>query len=141
MSDPKILPRARLDEIRALTNAATPGPWVRLSTGHGMDQFHTHRIVLNGDFDSLPWTAADYDFVAAARTLVPQLLEHIEAQQETLTKASALAEQLLEAAPGAPSGGWSDEECELLAELCDVLDPVDTDPPSEDVCRKEVPGQ
>ncbi len=52
------------------------------------------------------------------------LLAHIDAQQATITKAAALAEQLLNATPIA---AWSDEECEMLAELCDVLDPIEAE--------------
>lgn len=68
----------RLDEIRALCEAATPGPW---------EQTRPDReYVRNTDDFNVCMTRRSYDaaFIAASRTLVPQLCDALEAAQKEL---------------------------------------------------------
>lgn len=74
----------RIAELRALADAATSGPWrvrwfpVDTVTGEGGDYVveagdingHAEELICYGDWDG--------DFIAAARTAVPELLAEVE---------------------------------------------------------------
>lgn len=92
MTEP--LSKEQLDAIRARADAATPGPWEfdeDLVTLHERGPYAWSKIVLTwgdptGDRDpDWEWglyapDGNDAEFIAHARTDIPALLEHIEAQ-------------------------------------------------------------
>jgi hypothetical protein len=85
MSDPKkTLTPAELEEMRALAEAATPGPWVRRP--HPFGDSETHGCVKAPSANGILVAGAtviarneDCEFIAHARTGVPRLLAHVEA--------------------------------------------------------------
>lgn len=84
-----------LAEIKALVEKATPEPWVARGEGHmrfvehprEAGQAYGQEILADDDVD-YPTKDADIDFVAASRTIIPALLEHIEALQAQLQAAN-----------------------------------------------------
>ena len=67
----------RLNEIEARTNAATEGPWELLGDG---EYVSGPGILVAPDDGGV--TSADAEFIAAARTTVPALLDALEAVLE-----------------------------------------------------------
>ena len=63
----------RLNEIEARANAATPGPWELLGDG---EYVSGPGILVAPDDGGV--TSADAEFIAAARTTVPALLDALE---------------------------------------------------------------
>jgi|SRR5690625_2284593 len=90
----------RIAELRALADAATSGPWrvrwfpVDTVTGEGGDYVveagdisgHAEELICYGDWDG--------DFIAAARTAVPELLAEVERLTTSLDRARKLADGL-----------------------------------------------
>jgi hypothetical protein len=82
----------RLAEIERLMEAATPGPWVVSNDPNGKP----HQILgmFNGTLldpvVDCRWASAtqrgcdDYDFIAAARTAVPELVQEVRRLREAL---------------------------------------------------------
>lgn len=103
-----------LDDIRATCHAATPGPWETYNPNEGSeygplwsvanDAFH------NPTGDDEPWMAVnvdtgqreDADFIAKARTDMPEMVAEIERLREAnanlIRHAEALADELVLAA-------------------------------------------
>jgi len=79
-SQPDPLSDEELARLERLSEAATPGPWT--SSLEGRDHWGGSHFLLtpNGDIElSLGASDADYDFIAAARTLMPRLLQELRA--------------------------------------------------------------
>lgn len=80
-----------LDALEQLASAATPGPWewwtsnshVRLTGAecdggrHGQDGGVLHAANIRGEYATVVVSAADRQFIAAARTAVPELLARV----------------------------------------------------------------
>ncbi|HEV2237182.1 MAG TPA: hypothetical protein VGR57_11020 [Ktedonobacterales bacterium] len=82
MADERILSKAELAAIRARAEQATPGPW-----HHGADG----GIVAEGSAAAIArrdagGTAADADFIAAARTDIPRLLAGLATYHEIVAQ-------------------------------------------------------
>ena len=74
-----------LAELRALCERATPGPWRVQYTGNFIGELH-HRPDLRVIVDhreNFSCSGSDLDFIAAARTWLPALIEVAEAAKET----------------------------------------------------------
>jgi hypothetical protein len=79
-SQPDPLSDEELARLELLCGAATPGPWT--SSLEGRDHWAGSHFVMtpNGDIElSSGARDADYDFIAAARTLMPRLLHELRA--------------------------------------------------------------
>ena len=70
----------RLDEIEARADAATPGAWEAWDRGIGFE-VHVNGEGLNSEFRET-FRQADAEFIAAARTDVPQLVAALRAVLE-----------------------------------------------------------
>ena len=79
----------RLNEIEARTNAATEGPWELLGDG---EYVSGPGILVAPDDGGV--TSADAEFIAAARTDVPWLLDQVESRDKALDAALRLADQM-----------------------------------------------
>ncbi len=79
-----MLPPNVLDEIEALANAATPGPWVTTSewTVRAADD---ERVVTTSAYER---HAADAEFVAVARSDVPLLVSEVRRLRKVLENLS-----------------------------------------------------
>ena len=82
MTDP--MTTERLDEIEARANAATQGPWEwhpYMGSGATLAKpnHHFHEVNILKTTDDWPPVAADAEFIAAARTDVPQLVAALRA--------------------------------------------------------------
>jgi hypothetical protein len=84
--------------IRARAEAATPGPWWRVS-----DRPDGHPLFFDGNGCDLIMSGVDPDtsdcddrFVIAARTDVPALLDHADAQDRRIAELEALVRSLSE---------------------------------------------
>lgn len=75
---------AELTELERLVDGASPGPWV--ASVEGRDHTSGEHVILVGDpreedmyvsRDSRPASAADLDFIAAARNYIPKLLAEV----------------------------------------------------------------
>lgn len=96
---------AELARLKALADAATPGPWKRSTKSWDGDDIHT--IVVNvgngdeaevlqeptdfscypsGSFVTTSGTVANLDFAAAARTAVPALIAEVERLKEKIRR-------------------------------------------------------
>lgn len=75
MTDP--MTTERLDEIEARADAATDGPWEAWDRGIGFE-VHVDGEGLNSEFRET-FQQADAEFIAAARTDVPQLVTALRA--------------------------------------------------------------
>lgn len=74
-----------LDKLKKLSDAATPGPWTNYNNGIYRAAAHHGGNVC----DICPETVehkANAEFIAAARTAVPQLIEEVEKQREMIEK-------------------------------------------------------
>lgn len=94
------------DEIRALCDAATPGPWRR--EGDWIDAGEYDQVIAPdrvecmshcyGGSSRIDVEAADLEFIAAARSLVPELLDRAvraEAERDAaLAKVAAVRDEL-----------------------------------------------
>lgn len=78
------------DQLRALANAATPGPWE--VKGDELDGTGVAHCCMPPD----PEDRADMEFIAAARTALPQLLDQLdqaEADRDWNLRSSRLAKE------------------------------------------------
>lgn len=75
--------KARIDELRKLEQAATPGPWETTGVGYHV-QSEESEI---GCFDYEGGTQ-DAEFIAASRTAIPQLIDALEEMRVALEMAS-----------------------------------------------------
>lgn len=106
------------DEIRALCEAATPGPWVQ----NGRNGVHTPRgscVALSHGADGAS-PEHDAEFIAAARSLVPSLLARVEAAQaenERLRPSEVMWPCTTAAALADPVGPRRYDQCD---EMCTV---------------------
>jgi len=74
----------RLQEIRARAEAATPGPWTENPNWPGcIHGPNGENVASDGDFSGVH-DANDSDFVANARTDIPDLLDEIDRLQALL---------------------------------------------------------
>lgn len=64
-----------MHEIKARCEAATPGPWLHKQVGE-------HHGLCHVDTDSISLTPEDWEFIAHARTDVPQLVEALWDMEE-----------------------------------------------------------
>lgn len=92
--------RVDLVQVRKLADAATPGPWEathdlhqRGEQDHGVWADSTHQYIGVGDIhlavqpaEVYAQEAADVEFIAAARTVVPALLDEIAGWQRWATE-------------------------------------------------------
>lgn len=98
MTEP--LSTTELDAIRARADAATPGPWsARNRSSDGIED-----AFLGFEIDGPPDATrgqfarrADAEFMAHARTDIPALLEHIEAQTREIAALKELRKRVDEA--------------------------------------------
>lgn len=99
-----------LDAIKALCDAATPGPWERYAgspkTRYIVAPNVEHIDVDEADWgpevgnvlavgtlnDPRAWRYADVEFIAQARTLVPALVTEVEALRAAVDRAGALVD-------------------------------------------------
>lgn len=100
---------ARIAELRALADAATPGPWDGTDYSvsgqtDGRSQFVA--AVSCEVYDSNPRYAQDSAFIASARTAVPELLDEVERLRDALEEISASAGRC-----DAYAEGPNDNEC------------------------------
>ena len=79
----------RLNEIEARANAATEGPWELLGDG---EYVSGPGILVAPDDGGV--TSADAEFIAAARTDVPWLLDQVESRDKALDAVLRLADQM-----------------------------------------------
>lgn len=83
-----------LEQAEQLDREATPGPWHRGRAWDETEQAHVRPVVLEplGSIgaDEIPVTEADAEFIAAARTLVPELAARLRLAQNVV---EALREQ------------------------------------------------
>ncbi|MFI5301115.1 MAG: hypothetical protein ACHREM_23775 [Polyangiales bacterium] len=90
-----------LDAVRKLADAATPGPWTSGNCEkHAGEPPHAgcHRVrVPNGTVMCAP---ADRDFAAAARTLIPEMRDEIEALRAKLAYVTKCYADLIERSNG-----------------------------------------
>lgn len=63
----------RVAELRALADAATPGPWTLYDRGVGWEVSELPDV-----HDGTTFNRPDAEFVAAARTAIPELLDDVE---------------------------------------------------------------
>ena len=70
--------KAYLLEVRARLEATTPGPWRSFVEGRDHDSGSSFIMTSDEDFELTGATAADQDFIAAARQDIEILLEEIE---------------------------------------------------------------
>lgn len=90
---------SRRQELRALCDAATPGPWwPRDATRRGTVESHCGHVCTAGFLETCEPDAA---FIAAARTAVPELLDEVEKWQHA--EAAAVDAHI---AMGAELLGW-----------------------------------
>ena len=82
-------PRETLARIRAQADAATDGPWELLGDG---EYVSGPGILVAPDDGGV--TSADAEFIAAARTDVPWLLDQVESRDKALDAALRLADQM-----------------------------------------------
>ena len=82
-------PRETLNRIRAQADAATEGPWELLGDG---EYVSGPGILVAPDDGGV--TSADAEFIAAARTDVPWLLDQVESRDKALDAALRLADQM-----------------------------------------------
>lgn len=73
-------PHPSLEELKALLEAATPGPWLR-GRGTVEEARGTHTPVQTHDADvpALCWHEADAQLIAALRNAAPDLIQELEA--------------------------------------------------------------
>ena len=88
----------RLDEIEARANAATEGPWEHEPPpGPGEDPMRPICVYPKEDGGTLAYVQpleADAEFIAAARTDVPWLLDQVESRDKALDAVLRLADQM-----------------------------------------------
>ena len=82
-------PRETLARIRAQADAATDGPWELLGDG---EYVSGPGILVAPDDGGV--TSADAEFIAAARTDVPWLLDQVESRDKALDAVLRLADQM-----------------------------------------------
>ena len=68
----------RLNEIEARTNAATEGPWVCVLNGDESEVTYANAPITWDDHGGEVFTEGDAEFIAAARTTVPALVDALE---------------------------------------------------------------
>ena len=68
----------RLDKIEARANAATKGPWVCVLNGDESEVTYANAPITWDDHGGEVFTEGDAEFIAAARTTVPALLDALE---------------------------------------------------------------
>lgn len=69
-----------LDKLQALSDAATPGPWTHAASSEAGDCHYIHGPIYADDMDLVVYAEcerADAEFIAAARTAVPELIKGI----------------------------------------------------------------
>jgi hypothetical protein len=90
-----------VEELQALCDAATPGPWEVYDSNEGTWPPRPGWSVANDAFhnppadEDAPWisvdvhvgTKADADFIAAARTALPSLLARLRAAEDAIREA------------------------------------------------------
>ena len=69
---------SRLNEIEARANAATEGPWVCVLNGDESEVTYANAPITWDDHGGEVFTEGDAEFIAAARTTVPALLDALE---------------------------------------------------------------
>lgn len=72
---------SRLAEIKALADAATPGPWRWFPNPHPNDETIETRIAFGDPWTYSLWSGIrerDAAFIAASRTAVPELVAEVE---------------------------------------------------------------
>ena len=74
------------ERLRTLADAATPGPWTREAGWIRSPDGYQRAVVYCTD-DVRPSYEADGDFIAAARTAVPDLLDDLDAAESALDEA------------------------------------------------------
>lgn len=91
-------PRETLARIRKQADAATPGPWEHEPPpGPGEDPMRPICVYPKEDGGTLAYVQpleADAEFIAAARTDVPWLLDQVESRDKALDAALRLADQM-----------------------------------------------
>ena len=85
---------SELKEIRALCDGATPGPWkaeadqvwssVKPSPATGFRMYKVCNMAHNTRLGKDRWGKADAQFIAAAKTIIPELLDRIETAEDAL---------------------------------------------------------
>lgn len=93
--------KEELDELERLANAATPGPWVLVTSRVGPASPHhapkvDHAVMSNGGpvvAFGLHSQSADPRFIAAAREAVPRLIARVRELEENLDEMEALLDE------------------------------------------------
>ncbi|HEX5347826.1 MAG TPA: hypothetical protein VFW64_12130 [Pseudonocardiaceae bacterium] len=105
---------ARIQELRALTEAAAPGPWViERSRAGGADvrQERANGYVIaantNGEYGGGALTVSDAEFVSAAREAVPWLLDQLEAARAAIQRVRDLQEDAVILPPKPDRAGYA----------------------------------
>jgi len=123
------LTKQDLEAIRGRADRATPGPWCVAGSPrnfvvarHGASERCSDNPVLWADDDCLGGSAADAEFVAAARSDVPRLVDEVDRLREILNR--ALVWQLgptfaVDIRAGCPDRDLADE----IAEVCSTPGP------------------
>jgi len=83
--------KQRIAELRALAEAATPGPWVEPDDFEGIFVKHAGPGYAQapGGFDWLDIVGPNAAFIAAARTALPEALDAIKRVREMCARAEA----------------------------------------------------
>ena len=68
----------RLDKIEARADAATKGPWVCVLNGDESEVTYANAPITWDDHGGEVFTEGDAEFIAAARTTVPALLDAVD---------------------------------------------------------------
>lgn len=118
--------RERLDELRALTEKATPGPW-RIKQNPGHDGFEEMNLTICGDIFLLaditgpayPHQSANAAFIAASRDAVPDLLALVDELAAALEEVCMQIEDTEEHGGGAHDDGCP--VCISIAEAVSIL--------------------
>lgn len=103
MSTPDLSTREGREQLRALADKATPGPWEAEFSGE------QGNCVLPPDYRStreavavtrLYYAQADAEFIAAARTAIPVLLDALDTAEARADRAEAALQRVREACDG-----------------------------------------
>lgn len=99
-----------LDELEKLCNEATPGPW-RVASGDWRVVNFNHYPVC-GTSNVIGDDESNADFIAAARTYLPKLIDVAKAAEGLLPRCRELANQHFDVADGGLAEGDQFEDWE-----------------------------
>ena len=116
--------RETLNRIRKQADAATEGPWRHISifeVGGFVEDSHGRELFdwAQDDAGTICAPDPDAEFIAAARTTVPWLLEQVELRDKALDAVRALHFERAELACGNPTHTVPDLMCPDCLTVCD----------------------